>query len=92
MNAGNIVFIDVPANPCRCFFVDPGADLLIAFFQVRRLLGDPFRVKLVEGPVTDLNPASYLQQHNNVSVIVDNAASVNLSGKPFFARTLEACR
>ena len=35
--------------------------------------------KLVEGPVTDLNPASYLQQHNNVSVIVDNAASVNLT-------------
>ena len=35
--------------------------------------------KLVEGPVTDLNPASYLQQHNNVSVIVDDAASVNLT-------------
>ena len=35
--------------------------------------------KLVEGTVTDLNPASYLQQHNNVSVIVDNAASVNLT-------------
>ena len=35
--------------------------------------------KLVEGQVTDLNPASYLQQHNNVSVIVDNAASVNLT-------------
>ena len=35
--------------------------------------------KLVEGPVTDLNPASYLQQHNNVNVIVDDAASVNLT-------------
>ena len=35
--------------------------------------------KLVEGSVTDLNPASYLQQHNNVSVIVDDAASVNLT-------------
>ena len=35
--------------------------------------------KLVEGPVTDLNPASYLQPHNKVSVIVDNAASVNLT-------------
>ena len=35
--------------------------------------------KLVEGQVTDLNPASYLQQHNNVSVIVDDAASVNLT-------------
>ena len=34
---------------------------------------------LVEGPVTDLNPASYLQQHNNVNVIVDDAASVNLT-------------
>lgn len=35
--------------------------------------------KLVEGQVTDLNPASYLQQHNNVNVIVDDAASVNLT-------------
>ena len=35
--------------------------------------------KLVEGQVTDLNPTSYLQQHNNVNVIVDDAASVNLT-------------
>ena len=35
--------------------------------------------KLVEGPVTDQNPASYLQQHNNVSIIIDDAASVNLT-------------
>ena len=35
--------------------------------------------KLVEGPVPDLNPASYLQQHNHVRVIVDKPASVNLT-------------
>ena len=35
--------------------------------------------KLVEGPVADQNPASYLQQHNNVSIIIDDAASVNLT-------------
>ena len=35
--------------------------------------------KLVEGPVTDQNPASYLQQHNNVHVIIDDAASVSLT-------------
>lgn len=35
--------------------------------------------KLVEGPVTDQNPASYLQQHSNVSIIIDDAASVNLT-------------
>ena len=35
--------------------------------------------KLVEGAITDSNPASYLQQHNNVSVIVDDAASVSLT-------------
>lgn len=35
--------------------------------------------KLVEGNVTDQNPASYLQQHGNVSVIIDDAASVNLT-------------
>ena len=35
--------------------------------------------KLVEGSVTDLNPASYLQQHNNVNVIIDDAASVSLT-------------
>ena len=35
--------------------------------------------KLVEGSVTDQNPASYLQQHNNVHVIIDDAASVSLT-------------
>ena len=35
--------------------------------------------KLVEGNVTDQNPASYLQQHNNVHIVVDDAASVNLT-------------
>lgn len=35
--------------------------------------------KLVEGNITDQNPASYLQQHNNISVIIDDAASVNLT-------------
>lgn len=35
--------------------------------------------KLVEGAVTDQNPASYLQQHGNVSIIIDDAASVNLT-------------
>ena len=35
--------------------------------------------KLVEGNVTDQNPASYLQQHGNVSIIIDDAASVNLT-------------
>lgn len=35
--------------------------------------------KLVEGNITDQNPASYLQQHGNVSVIIDDAASVNLT-------------
>ena len=34
--------------------------------------------RLVEGAVTDQNPASYLQQHKNVSIIIDDAASVNL--------------
>ncbi len=35
--------------------------------------------KLVEGSITDQNPASYLQQHNNVNVIIDDAASVSLT-------------
>ena len=35
--------------------------------------------KLVEGSVTDQVPYSYLQNHNNVQVIVDDAASVNLT-------------
>jgi len=35
--------------------------------------------KLVEGNITDQNPASYLQQHENVSIIIDEAASVNLT-------------
>ena len=35
--------------------------------------------KLVEGNITDQNPASYLQQHNNVNVIIDDAASVSLT-------------
>ena len=35
--------------------------------------------RLVEGAVTDQNPASYLQQHKNVSIIIDDAASVNLT-------------
>ena len=34
---------------------------------------------LVEGAVTDQNPASYLQLHKNVSIIIDDAASVNLT-------------
>ncbi len=35
--------------------------------------------KLVEGSISDQNPASYLQQHPNVSIIIDDAASVNLT-------------
>ena len=35
--------------------------------------------KLVEGNITDQNPASYLQEHKNVSIIIDDAASVNLT-------------
>ncbi len=35
--------------------------------------------KLVEGVITDQNPASYLQEHKNVSIIIDEAASVNLT-------------
>lgn len=35
--------------------------------------------KLVEGDVNDQNPASYLQEHDNLHVIIDEAASVNLT-------------
>ncbi len=35
--------------------------------------------KLVEGDITDQNPASYLQEHKNVSIIIDDAASVSLT-------------
>ena len=35
--------------------------------------------KLVEGNITDQNPASYLQEHKNVSIIIDDAASVSLT-------------
>jgi glucosamine-6-phosphate deaminase len=35
--------------------------------------------KLVEGNITDQVPYSYLQNHNNLHVMVDDAASVNLT-------------
>jgi 6-phosphogluconolactonase/Glucosamine-6-phosphate isomerase/deaminase len=35
--------------------------------------------KLVEGEITELNPASYLQKHTNLKIIIDDAASVNLT-------------
>jgi glucosamine-6-phosphate deaminase len=35
--------------------------------------------KAVEGPVSDIVPATYLQNHPNVSVILDNAASAELT-------------
>ena len=35
--------------------------------------------KLVEGNITDQNPASYLQEHKNVSIVIDEAASVSLT-------------
>ncbi len=35
--------------------------------------------KLVEGPVSDQVPYSYLQNHKNVDIIIDDAASVNLT-------------
>ena len=37
--------------------------------------------KMVEGPVTEDVPASVLQQHQNVTVIVDQAAASKLSAK-----------
>lgn len=35
--------------------------------------------ELVEGPVTDHDPASYLQEHNNIHIYIDKAASVSLT-------------
>lgn len=35
--------------------------------------------KLVEGDITDQVPASYLQEHKNVNIFIDEAASVNLT-------------
>ena len=35
--------------------------------------------KLVEGEITDQVPASYLQNHANLHVVIDDAASVNLT-------------
>lgn len=35
--------------------------------------------KLVEGDITDQNPASYLQKHDNVSVLIDRAAAAELT-------------
>jgi glucosamine-6-phosphate deaminase len=35
--------------------------------------------KMVEGPVTNHVPASALQNHNNVTIIVDEAAASKLS-------------
>jgi 6-phosphogluconolactonase/Glucosamine-6-phosphate isomerase/deaminase len=35
--------------------------------------------KLVEGQITELVPVSYLQSHNNLNVLIDNAASVSLT-------------
>ncbi len=37
--------------------------------------------KAVEGPVSDKIPATYLQKHENVSVIIDEAASAELTRK-----------
>jgi len=37
--------------------------------------------KAVEGPVSDKIPATYLQKHENVSVIIDEAASAELARK-----------
>lgn len=38
------------------------------------------RIKdIVEGPVTKMVPGSYLQEHSNVKILIDNAASVNLT-------------
>ena len=36
---------------------------------------------MIEGPVTTDLPASLLQNHDNVTVIVDEAAASKLSGK-----------
>ncbi len=35
--------------------------------------------KIVEGDITKMVPASYLQEHDNVSIMIDNAASVCLT-------------
>ncbi len=35
--------------------------------------------KLVEGNITDQFPASYLQEHDNVEIVIDEAASVDLT-------------
>lgn len=35
--------------------------------------------KIVEGPITDMVPGSYLQEHTNVKILIDKAASVNLT-------------
>lgn len=51
----------------------------------------PFIKQLVEGDITELMPASYLQQHKNLSIIIDNAASVSLTriATPWLTNTCE---
>ena len=46
MDALDVIFIDVIADLRRARFIDTAADLLVALFQVLRLLGDPRRIFL----------------------------------------------
>jgi glucosamine-6-phosphate deaminase len=38
----------------------------------------------VEGPITSMNPASALQLHPKVTVILDEAAAVGLTNKDYY--------
>lgn len=42
---------------------------------------------MVEGPITAMNTASALQMHDNVTVIIDEAAAAKLSRKDYYRKT-----
>jgi glucosamine-6-phosphate deaminase len=46
-------------------------------------------VKAIEGPVTAMVPASALQLHHDVMVILDKAAAVKLRDQKYYRRVLE---
>jgi glucosamine-6-phosphate deaminase len=77
--------------PCHCITMGVGTILdarhclLLAFgkHKARAIAG------AIEGPVTSMNPASALQMHENVTVIIDDAAASDLKLKDYYHWTFD---
>ena len=83
----NSIYFDPPESmPLRAFTMGVGT-ILDARKLVMLVTGErkaDILAKAVEGPVSSMVTASAIQFHNNVTVIVDEAAASKLQGKEYY--------